>query len=56
MTPRFCTVKIEKVFESKERALEAGYTEPTYYRGDCQYGVLGKSVSQYEMTFAGYKT
>lgn len=52
-TPRFCTVKIEKVFKSRENAVKAGFVEPTHYRGD--YAVVGKSLNQYEMIFAAYK-
>ncbi|MCD8090181.1 MAG: hypothetical protein LUD81_06085 [Clostridiales bacterium] len=53
-TPRFCKVKIEKVFRNKENALKAGYTEPTHYKG-LEYGILGKSLDMYHMKFAGYK-
>lgn len=53
-TPRFCKVQIEKVFKNQQNAIKAGFTEPTYYR-DYEYGVVGKSISQYEMVFAAYK-
>lgn len=52
-TPRFCTVQIEKVFRSRENAVKAGITEPTYYRGE--YEIVGKSQNRYEMVFAAYK-
>lgn len=53
-TPRFCGVQISEVFSSGASAKEAGYIEPTYYR-DAKYGVLGKSLDVYHMTFAAYK-
>ena len=52
-TPRFCTVQIEEVFESRSEASAAGYTEPTYYEGE--YGVAGKSLDMYHMQFAAYR-
>lgn len=52
-TPRFCTVKIEEVFENREAAARAGYTEPTHYRGE--YEIAGKSLDMYHMEFAAYK-
>lgn len=33
-TPRFCTVKIERVFDTAEEAGEHGFTEPTHYHRD----------------------
>ena len=53
-TPRFCTVRIEEVFENEIAANDAGYTEPTYY---CQggYKILGKSIDMYHMQFAAVK-
>ena len=54
LTPRFCTVKIDKVFRSRENAAKAGYTEPTHYRDD-DYGVVGKSIGINRMTFAAYR-
>ena len=53
-TPRFCTVKIEKIFESKEEAFKNGFSEPTYYK-DCQWDVLGKSIDMYHMEFAAVR-
>lgn len=53
-TPRFCTVKIEKVFRTQENALKAGYTEPTHYL-NYEFGILGKSIGKNRMVFAGYK-
>lgn len=52
-TPRFCTVKIEEVFESEMEARESGYTEPTYYQGE--YEILGESLDMYHMKFAAVK-
>ena len=52
-TPRFCTVKIEAVFDSAAAAAAAGYTEPTHYQGE--YGIAGKSIDLYHMTFAAYR-
>ena len=54
MTPRFCTVRIEKVFRSRENALKAGFTEPTHFK-DYEYDVVGKSLDLYHMEFAAYK-
>lgn len=53
-TPRFCRVQIEEVFESKQEAYKAGFTEPTYYR-DSDYGILGKSLDLHHMIFAAYR-
>jgi hypothetical protein len=53
-TPRFCKVKIEKVFRSNERANKEGYTEPTHYR-DSEYMIRGKSIGNNRMIFAGIK-
>ena len=54
LTPRFCTVKIDKVFRSRENAAKAGYTEPTHYQ-DADFGVVGKNTDLYHMTFAAYR-
>ncbi len=54
LTPRFCTVKIDKVFRSRENAAKAGYTEPTHYQ-DADFGVVGKSIGINRMTFAAYR-
>ncbi len=53
-TPRFCTVKLEKVFRNEENARKAGYTEPTYIEID-GYGIAGKSIDMYHMKFAAYR-
>lgn len=53
-TPRFCTVRIEKVFQSRENAVKAGYTEPTHYT-DALYGICGKHTGANQMIFAAYK-
>lgn len=52
-TPRFCTVRINEVFESENEAIENGYTEPTHYRGE--YKILGKSIGMNRMVFAAAK-
>jgi hypothetical protein len=49
-TPRFLNVRLEEVFSSYDDAVKAGYTEPTH-----QPGVVGKSLNQYHMVFAGFK-
>ena len=54
LTPRFCTVKIDKVFKSRENAAKAGYTEPTHYK-DYAFGVVGKSIGINRMTFAAFR-
>lgn len=53
-TPRFCSVKIEKVFKTEENALKAGYNEPTHYK-NYEYGILGKHTGINQMLFAGYR-
>lgn len=51
-TPRFCTVRISEIYTSKKAAIEAGFTEPTYYRDASGVEVLGKSVDLNRMVFA----
>lgn len=53
-TPRFCTVKLDKVFRNEANARKAGYTEPTHTDID-GYGILGKTIDAYHMTFAAYR-
>lgn len=53
-TPRFTTVRIEKVFNSVEAAYEEGYKEPTHFK-DEEYMVLGKSLDMYHMRFCAVK-
>ena len=53
-TPRFCTVKIEEVFETQTEAMAAGFTEPTFYENP-EYGILGKSLDLYHMEFAAFR-
>jgi hypothetical protein len=50
-TPRFCTVTIEKVFESAEEARREDYTEPTHYYEN-GYTVLGWCYEMNHMKFA----
>jgi len=54
-TPRFLTVKLDKVFSNQKNALNAKYTEPTHYDNNPAYGILGKHIGPNRMTFAGYK-
>lgn len=54
-TPRFCRVEIETVYASRADAAQDGYTEPTHYNDDPEYGVVGKSLDMYHMTFAAYR-
>lgn len=54
MTPRFCTVRIAQVFETKRDAVEAGFEEPTHYQNP-EYGILGKSIGFNRMEFAAYR-
>ena len=49
-TPRFLNVRIEEVFPNERACREAGYTEPTHYKGDVV--VLGKSIGWNRMVFA----
>jgi hypothetical protein len=52
-TPRFCTVRIEEVFEDETLARAEGYTEPTHYEGE--YEILGKHTDINCMIFAAIK-
>lgn len=49
-TPRFCTIRINAIFENEAEARTAGFCEPTYYKGD--YIILGKSLDMYHLEFA----
>nr|WP_300804783.1 hypothetical protein [uncultured Acetatifactor sp.] len=49
-TPRFCTVRINAIFENEAEARAAGFCEPTYYEGD--HVILGKVLDMYSMEFA----
>lgn len=53
-TERFCTVRIEKVFRSRETARKYGFIEPTYYEDD-KYTILGKHTGTNHMIFAAVK-
>ena len=53
-TPRFCTVKIERVFGTAEEAGEHGFTEPTYYHRD-GWTVLGHCYRPNHMEFAAVR-
>ena len=49
-TPRFCTVRIDAIFATTAEARAAGFSDPTYYKGD--HVILGKSLDMYSMAFA----
>ena len=49
-TPRFCTVRIDATFAATTEAHAAGFSEPTYYEGECT--ILGKVLDMYHMEFA----
>ena len=49
-TPRFCTVRINAIFENEAEARAAGFCEPTYYEGD--HVILGKVLDMYSREFA----
>ena len=53
-TPRFCTVRITRIFNSRCEAIREGFSEPTHYHKD-GYGILGKSLDLYHMEFAAVK-
>lgn len=50
-TPRFCKVKIKDIFDDIDKCYQAGYIEPTYYKG-YDYEILGKIIGLNRMTFA----
>lgn len=54
-TPRFCTVKIKKIFDNVFEAYKGGFKEPTYYDDPEGYEVLGRSIDLYHMEFAAVK-
>ena len=55
-TPRFCTVRVKALFDSRQEAEQAGFTEPTYYEDpSATFGVSGKSLDMYHMEFAAYR-
>lgn len=53
-TPRFCSVRIDAIYENIADARKDGYTEPTHYHKD-GYTILGKNTSPNHMVFAGAK-
>lgn len=53
-TPRFCTVRIEAVFDSVDRMNSEGFTETTHYQSN-EYVVCGKSIGVNQMVFAAAK-
>lgn len=53
-TPRFCKVKIEKVFKSGVTARKQKFFEPTHYN-NWEYDVWGKHVGTNRMIFAAVK-
>lgn len=54
MTPRFCTVRIERIYDSMSDARTDGYTEPTYADAD-GYDIRGKHEGTNRMTFAAIR-
>lgn len=54
-TPRFCTVRIEEVYEEAREARAAGYYEPTYYNKNPDYDILGKHTGTNRMAFAAVR-
>jgi hypothetical protein len=54
-TPRFCTCEIAEIYDDREAARRDGYTEPTHYKKDADYDVLGKNTSVNYMIFAAVK-
>ena len=53
-TPRFCTVRIDAIFATMALAHAAGFSEPTYYKGE--YIIMGKVLDMYSMVFAAIPT
>lgn len=54
-TPRFCTVRIQEVFETAKEACAEGYTEPTHYDNDPEYTIQGKHTGLNRMKFAAIR-
>ena len=54
-TPRFLSVKIAEVFDSKEVAYQQGFHAPTHYWNDPEWDVLGKHTGENRMVFAAVK-
>lgn len=52
-TPRFCTVTISQIFNSRDEAVKAGFAEPTFF-DDPEWIVVGKSLDLCHMVFAAY--
>jgi len=53
-TPRFCKVKIKDIFDDIDKCYQAGYIEPTHFKG-YGYEILGKHTGSNTMTFAALK-
>jgi hypothetical protein len=53
-TPRFMTVKINRIFENRIQAHEQGFKEPTHYQSD-EYHIYGKTIGANTMIFAAVK-
>lgn len=55
--PRFCQVRIEKVFKNMGNANKAGFTEPTHYtwKNSDGYDIVGKHTGCNQMIFAAVK-
>jgi len=54
-TPRFCTVRIEEIFENRTDARKAGFTEPTHYDKNAEYDIAGKNIGINRMIFAAIR-
>lgn len=50
-TPRFLDVMLSEVYDSREAAMAAGFTEPTHAKSD-YFDVLGKCLGNNRMAFA----
>lgn len=53
-TPRFCSVKIQEIFETEKEARAEGYTEPTHYDNP-EYKINGKHTGLNHMIFAAVR-
>lgn len=53
-TPRFLTIRIAEVFDSREEARKEGYHEPTHYDNG-EYDILGKHTGVNRMQFAAIR-
>ena len=54
-TPRFCTVTIQKVFESENEAWNEGFKESAHFDKDPEYSIYGKHTGENRMIFAAVR-